>query len=275
MTTGQPGALVTGAGGGLGAAIATVLVERGLTVHVTDLDGEAAAATARRLGSGAFASALDVRDEEAVHAAARQTVARAGRLSVWVNNAGVLLPGPAWEQTAAERRLMLEVNTVGLMNGTLAALAQMRGVGGGHVVNIVSLAGLVMAPGETVYAASKHAALAFSLGTQADLRRRGVRDVHISCVCPDGIWTPMLHDKLSDPEAALSFSGTLLRPEEVAAVVGRLLDRPRQVTTIPRWRGLLARVADAAPGVALRAVPLFVRQGRRAQERYRARGLAP
>ena len=105
------------------------------------------------------------------------------------------------------------------MNGTLAALDVMRRAAAGHIINVVSLAGLVAAPGETVYAASKHAVIAFSLGTLADLRAAGQRGVHISCLCPDGIWTPMLHDKLDDPGAAASFTGTLLRPEAVAARV--------------------------------------------------------
>lgn len=277
MTAPRGGALVTGAGGGLGAATAQLLAERGHHVHVTDVNGEAAQATAARLESrapgSAWASALDVRDEGAVRAAAEETVERAGRLAVWVNNAGVLLTGPAWEQSAEQRRLMLEVNAGGVINGTLAAVEAMRRDGqGGHVVTIVSLAGLVGVPGEAVYAASKHAAIGFSISTQADLRLAGVRNIHLSCICPDGIWTPMLHDKLEDPQAALSFSGKLLRPDEVVGVIDRVLDRPRQVTAIPRWRGWQVRAADLAPGLALRGLPLLVRQARRAQAGFAARG---
>ena len=266
------GALVTGAGGGLGAGIAALLAERGFQVHVTDVDLAAAEATAQRIGNGAFASLLDVRDDEATQAAAAATVERTGRLAVWVNNAGVLVTGPAWEQTAEQRRLMIEVNSIGLMNGTVAAINQMRGSGGGHIVNIVSLAGLVAVPGEGVYAGSKHAALGFSLSTQADLRVAGVRDIDISCVCPDGIWTPMLFDKLDDPGAALSFSGALLRPEQVVAAVGKVLDKPRQVTAVPSWRGLQVRTLDAVPGLALRALPLAVKVGRRQQRALLKKG---
>jgi NADP-dependent 3-hydroxy acid dehydrogenase YdfG len=261
------GAVVTGAGGGLGAAVAELLAARGYAVHVTDLDAEAARATAARIGGAAFASGLDVRDGEACRAVAAATVARAGGLDVWVNNAGVLVTGPAWEQDDATRRLMVEVNVVGLMNGTVAALAEMRRAGRGHVVNVASLAGLVAVPGEAVYAGTKHAVLGFSLSTQADLRRTGFRDVRVSCVCPAGMWTPMLHDKVDDPEAALSFSGRLLQPAEVAAVVGRVLDRPRQVTAVPAWRGVEVRLADAVPDLSLKAMSLFLGQGRRAQRR--------
>src|SRR3546814_21101722 len=93
----------------------------------------------------------------------------------------------------------------------------MRGNGGGHVVNIVSLAGLTAVPGEAVYAASKHAAIGFSLSTMADLKLAGISDIDISCICPDGIWTPMLNDKLDDPATAMSFSaiGRASRRERV------------------------------------------------------------
>jgi NAD(P)-dependent dehydrogenase (short-subunit alcohol dehydrogenase family) len=272
------GALVTGAGRGLGARIAALLAERGHVVHVTDLDPEAAAAVAARIGGGAFASALDVRDAGACDAAAAETVARTGSLDVWVNNAGVLLTGPAWEQTPDQRRLMVEVNTLGVINGTVSAIGAMRGPeddGSGHIVNVASLAGLVAVPGEGVYSGSKHAVLGFSLSTAADLRVAGIRGIDISCVCPDGIWTPMLHDRLDDPEAALSFSGTLLSADRVAAAVGQVLDRPRPVTAVPRWRGAQVRVVDAFPRLGRHGLAVGVWLGRRTQRRLRRRGLAP
>ena len=105
---------------------------------------------------------------------------------------------------------MLEVNAVGTMNGTVAALDAMIAAGRGHVINVISLAGLVAAPGEVTYSASKHAAMAFTLGTLFDLRRAGIPGIELSALCPDGIWTPMLEGSLDDPEAALSFAGKLL-----------------------------------------------------------------
>jgi NAD(P)-dependent dehydrogenase (short-subunit alcohol dehydrogenase family) len=271
LGAGHAGAVVTGAGRGLGREIARALHQRGLTVHATDLDAEAASETARLLGPPASSSALDVRDLGACRAAAADAAGRARSLAVWVNNAGVLFTGPAWEQDEAARRLMLEVNAVGTINGTLAGLEHMRPADTGHIVNVISLAGLATAPGETVYAASKHAALAFSLGTLSDLRRAGIHGVHISSVCPDGLWTPMLHDKLDDPEAALSFSGQMLMPEQVAAVVSRLLDRPRPVTAIPRWRGAMARAFDLSPRLAVRSTAVVVRVGRLKQRRLARR----
>lgn len=122
---------------------------------------------------------------------------------------------------------MAEVNTIGAKNGTVAAIEAMRTQAqGGHVANTVSLAGLVAVPREGVYVGSKHAALGFILSTAVDLEVAGINGSDISCVCPDGIWTPMLYDKLDDPGVALSFSGKLLQPEDVVHAVGRVLDKP-------------------------------------------------
>ena len=223
--------------------------------------------TAAELGDRASARALDVRDQEQVTAARDEILQTADRLAVWVNNAGVLVTGPAWEQDADTRRLMIEVNAIGTMNGTVAAIEAMRASGSGHVVNIVSLAGLSAVPGEAVYAASKHAAIGFSLSTLSDLRLAGVKNIDISCVCPDGIWTPMLHDKLTDPAAALSFSGKLLQAAEVVTAVASVLDSPRPVTTVPRWRGAQVRFGDTFPSLGLRILPAVVAHGRRAQRK--------
>jgi NAD(P)-dependent dehydrogenase (short-subunit alcohol dehydrogenase family) len=261
-------AVVTGAGSGLGRAIALELARRGYTLHVTDIDGEAAASVAAEIGGDADSSLLDVRNEAACRLLA-DAVARRGSLDTWVNNAGVLHTGLAWEQEEAARETMLGVNATGTINGTVAALDQMVAAGRGHVINIVSLAGIVAAPGEVAYAASKHAAMAFSLGSLFDLRRAGHRGVDVSAVCPDGIWTPMLEDKLDDLDAAGSFSGHLLTPGQVAAEVGKLTESPRPVTIIPRWRGPLLRTFDTFPRLALKLLPLVMWDARRRQRAYK------
>jgi NAD(P)-dependent dehydrogenase (short-subunit alcohol dehydrogenase family) len=265
----MPVAVVTGAGGGLGRAISLELANRGFLVHVTDLDRDAATATAAEIGAGSSAAVLDVRDEGACRGIAAEAAARGGALDLWVNNAGVLFTGPAWEQDERARRTMLEVNALGTMNGTLAALDAMRPAGRGHVINVISLAGLVAAPGEASYSASKHAALAFTLGLLFDLRQSGARGIELSAICPDGIWTPMLQGRLDDPTAASSFSGRLLTPEQVASAVGGLVERPRPLVVLPRWRGPMLRLFDLFPRLSLRLLPLVMRDALRRQRRYR------
>lgn len=268
MVDAMRNAVVTGAGSGLGREIARELAGRGYRVHATDLDAESAARTAAELGSRAGSSGLDVRDEAACRVLADE-IAADGGLDLWVNNAGVFFSGPPWQQGAELRQTMLEVNYNGLVNGTLAALAPMMLSRRGHVVNVVSLAGIVAAPGEVAYSASKHAAMAFTLGTLFDLRRAGIRGIELSAVCPDGIWTPMLEDKLDDPDAAASFSGHLLTPAEVAREVGKLTAKPRPVLVVPRWRSPQLRLFDAFPRLGLRLLPLVMWDARRRQRRYK------
>jgi NAD(P)-dependent dehydrogenase (short-subunit alcohol dehydrogenase family) len=262
-------AVVTGAGGGLGREIAIELAGRGFTVWATDVDPASAATVAAEIGDAARAATLDVRDGSACRQLAAAVSAEAGTLDLWVNNAGVLMTGLAWEQDEPSRDAMLSINAIGTMNGTVAALGRMVPAGRGHVVNVISLAGIVAAPGEVAYAASKHAALAFTLGTLFDLRRAGHRGIDVSAVCPDGIWTPMLEHRLDDPEAAGSFSGQLLLPAEVAAEVGELTDRPRPILILPRWRGPLLRAFDLFPRLAIRLLPAVMWDARRRQRRYK------
>jgi NAD(P)-dependent dehydrogenase (short-subunit alcohol dehydrogenase family) len=269
MLASMPSALVTGAGRGMGLEIARRLVGRGYEVAVTDVDEETTASAAEELGDRAWGLPLDVTDADACRAAASQVVERSGSLDVWVNNAGILITGLSYEQDIAVHRRMLEVNAVGTMNGTLAAIERMRPAGRGHIINLISLAGLAAATGIVGYSASKHAAIAFSLGTAADLRRNGMNEIHISCVCPDGVWTPMITDKLDDPNDALSFSGVMLMPEQVAEHVVGLLDKPKPVLTIPRWRGRFARFFDRHPQLSLRLTPLLMRDARRRQRAFK------
>jgi short-subunit dehydrogenase len=236
---------------------------------LTDVDEPGVAEAADRLGG--WWCRLDVRYEAACQVVAEQVAERPGGLALWVNNAGVLATGPSWTHDEATRRQLLSVNALGAMNGTLAALSVMRQQGRGHIINVVSLAGLVAALGETVYSASKHALLAFSIGTLAELRAAGERGVHISCICPDGIWTPMLEDRLDDAGAAVSFTGTLLTPERVAARVARLAEHPRPVVSIPRWRGAQVRVFDMFPRMSLRLARLVLATGRAGQRRQARR----
>ena len=260
---------MTGAGRGMGLEIARRLLGRGYEVAVTDVDEANTASAAAQLGERAWGLPLDVTDSAAVHAAAAQVVERSGSLDVWVNNAGILVTGLGHQQDADTYRRLIEVNYLGTVNGTLAAIDRMRSGRRGHIINLISLAGLAAATGIVGYSASKHAAIAFSLGMAADLRRDGLGGIEISCVCPDGVWTPMINDKLDDPNDALSFSGVMMMPEQVAVHVERLIDKPKPVLAIPRWRGQFARFFDRHPKLSLRLTPLLMRDALRRQRAFK------
>jgi NAD(P)-dependent dehydrogenase (short-subunit alcohol dehydrogenase family) len=263
-------AVVTGAGRGFGRAICERLAGRGYTVLATDVDTAAAADTAAR--TGGFSMELDVRDPEAHRAAARAAAER-GPLEVWVNNAGVMRAGPAWGHSDEEIRLTCDVNMLGVVWGSLAAVEAIRAGAGenGHVINLASLSALAPVPGLAVYAATKHAVLGFTGSLQGDLMDAGI-PITVHALCPDAADTPLLREHDHEPAAAINWSGPrLLTAEEVAVEAVALLDSKRLVRAIPAWRGWGARAMALAGRPALRAAPLLRRQGDRHRIAFRHR----
>lgn len=237
----MPGvAVVTGAGRGFGREIAKRLGGRGYRVLATDIDSEAAQRTAEQVGG--FSAQLDVRDPDAHREAARLAVER-GPLEVRVNNAGVLRTRKTWEHTDEEVRLLAEVNVLGVMWGSRAAIDAMRERGGQnmHVINLASLSALAPVPGLAVYAATKHAVLGFTGSLAGDLRAEGL-PITAHVVCPDGADTDMTRERAAEPDSAIIWSAPrMLSAGRVADAVVELLDSKQLVLVIPRWRGWLAR----------------------------------
>ena len=266
----SPVAVVTGAGHGFGKEIARRLAARGYSVLVGDVDAQAASETAGEIGAGAWAFEMDVRDP-AAHRAAAAAAAERGRLDVWVNNAGVMRTVKAWQHSDDDVRLMLEVNLLGVIWGSRAAVDAMTAVPGGnrHIVNLGSLSAIAPVPGLTVYGASKHGVLGFSVALQGDLRDAGV-PIAVHCVCPDGANTRLLREQAGERESAIIWSAPrILSPEEVADRTVALLDSDRLLEVIPRSRGWQLRLLAPFPRLGLRVVPLLARLGERRRARER------
>jgi NAD(P)-dependent dehydrogenase (short-subunit alcohol dehydrogenase family) len=255
-------AVVTGAGRGIGRAIAVELVGLGHAVVVTDVDGDGARRTAEEIGAVAGLS-LDVRDPQA-HRVVAAEAQRHGPLAVWVNNAGVGYDGDLAELSDDQVRGLVEVNTLGTMWGCRAALGAF-GPAGGDIVNIASLSGHGPVPGLSVYAATKAAVVSLSLSLSAETTRR----VKVHAVCPDGVSTAMVAAMRPDGRGKelVASGGRMLTAEEVAAEAVALIGRSRVVRTLPGWRGGVLRLAALTPNASKRLEPLFRRQGRRALRR--------
>jgi NAD(P)-dependent dehydrogenase (short-subunit alcohol dehydrogenase family) len=264
----DPGvAVVTGAGRGFGREIAKRLANRGYTVLATDIDADAAAATAEQVGG--FSMQVDVRDPEAHRRAARAAAER-GPLEVWVNNAGVLRTRKVWDQPDDEVRLIAEINMLGVIWGSRAAVDAMRQNGGQnmHVINLGSMSALTPVPGLAVYAASKHAVLGFTASLEGELMAAGV-PIHMHVVCPDGADTDMTRERSHEADSAIIWSGPrMLSADEVADAVVGLLDSKKLLLGIPRRRAWAARLGALTGRGGLRVSELLRQQG----ERKRARG---
>ncbi|MEU6702052.1 SDR family oxidoreductase [Pseudonocardia sp. NPDC046786] len=250
-------AVVTGAARGIGEAIAAELVGRGYRVLVTDLDADAARATAERIGAadGAAHDVTDPADARTVADRARELAP----LGAWVSNAGVGFDGTLTELSEAHARALVEVNLLGLVWGARAAVAAFReqaaaGVArGGEIGVTVSLSALGPVPGLSVYAASKAGALSVVSGLASEVRREGIR---VHAVCPDGVNTELLRGMKPGGQAqALVRSGTLVTTEQVAQGLVGMFGTGRVYRTLPAWRGAVLRLTALVPGPALRLEP--------------------
>ena len=258
-------AVVTGAGRGIGLALARHLADAGHLVVLTDIDGAAARRAATEIGRGAVGFRQDVR-EIGSHREIAEKAAALGRLTVWVNNAGVLFAGDAWTHSDEEITTILEVNIRGVVAGSAAAITQM-GPAGGAILNIASLSALTPVPGLALYAATKAAVLSYTTSLQGDLRHAGL-PIRVRALCPDVVGTPMVTARAGDPGAALLFAGPKPMDEEAVARAGLALMGSRQIfRVLPRWRGALVRGVDLAPALGLGLVALMRRVGDHRQAR--------
>jgi NADP-dependent 3-hydroxy acid dehydrogenase YdfG len=267
-------AVVTGAGSGIGEAIAAALVARGDTVAVSDLDGDRVAGVAKRLtdqGPGkAFATALDVTDADAVAEHYRSVKAEHGRLDLVFNNAGIAIGGLAEEMTLDHWNKAIDVNLRGVVHGVHAAYPIMLEQGHGHIVNTASLAGLVPMPIGIPYTATKHAVVGLSMGLRAEAAGHGVK---VSAVCPGFVDTPLLttaNPGLPDTGLGKNIKGVvqqvqrrLYTPEALARDVLRGVARNKALIVAPAsgraaWRG-----ARLSPSGAVRAAQAAVARYRR------------
>ncbi|MFI6984941.1 SDR family NAD(P)-dependent oxidoreductase [Embleya sp. NPDC050154] len=213
-------ALVTGGASGIGLATARMLTARGARVAILDRD-PAALAGDRELP----AFTADVTDDASVTAAVRAAAELLGGLDIVVNNAGIGAAGTVADNDDAEWHRVLDVNVVGLVRVTRAALPYLRVSAHAAVVNTCSIAATAGLPQRALYSASKGAVLALTLAMAADHVREGIR---VNCVNPgtaDTPWVGRLLDAADDPAreraalAARQPMGRLVGADEVAFAI--------------------------------------------------------
>jgi NAD(P)-dependent dehydrogenase (short-subunit alcohol dehydrogenase family) len=236
-------ALVTGAGRGIGAAIARELAKRGYSVAVTDVDEVSARSVAGEL-DGARAFRLDVTDPASIETACAAAVEALGPLEVWVSNAGVSTMARFVDVTENDWDFNMDVNAKGIfLCGQVAARRFIAQGSGGAIVNTASMAGKWgAAPFLSHYVASKFAVVGLTQAMAAELAAHGIR---VNCVCPGFVATSMQERELRW-EAALRGTtedavrelwiattplGRIETPEDVALVVGFLASEDARFVT--------------------------------------------
>ncbi|MFE2092798.1 SDR family NAD(P)-dependent oxidoreductase [Streptomyces sp. NPDC002596] len=211
-------ALVTGGASGIGLATATLLADRGARVAVLDLAPEA-------VSEPLVGFTADVGDDASVRAAVQQAAETLGGVDILVNNAGIGAAGTVEDNPDDQWHRVLDVNVLGIVRTTRAALPYLRRSAHASVVNTCSIAATAGLPQRALYSASKGAVLSLTRAMAADHVREGIR---VNCVNPgtvDTPWVGRLLDASEDPEAeraaldARQPHGRLVTAEEVAAAV--------------------------------------------------------
>ena len=216
--------VVTGGAQGIGLAIGRRLAQNGARVVLVDIDPARAEAAATQLSGETGAEVLglgcDVTSEDAVQAAAAETVERLGGLDIWVNNAGVTRDASLRKMSVADFETVMNVHLKGTWLGVRHASAIMREAGSGAIVNMSSLSGKSGNPGQTNYSAAKAGIVGLTKAAAKELAHRGVR---VNAVAPGLIRTAMTEAMPPDVFAAREADIPMKRAGTADEVAGAVL----------------------------------------------------
>jgi NAD(P)-dependent dehydrogenase (short-subunit alcohol dehydrogenase family) len=250
--------VITGAASGIGRACATRFAADGARVVVADLDGEGAAAVARDLDGVGLQ--VDVSQEASIRAMIGAAVQRGGPIDLFFSNAGIAGPAGGPEADDAGLQATWEVNVMAHIWAARALLPDMVARGEGYLLSTASAAGLLTQLSALAYSATKHAAVAVAEWLAITYADAGIK---VSCLCPQGVRTPMLDTALEDPVGAAPLvAGGLLEPDEVAlAVVAGIAEERFLILPHPEVARFLA-VKGAQPERWLDGMRDLLRQAR-------------
>ena len=221
--------VITGAGSGIGRALALNCAARGSLLALSDVDEAGLAATvdlAEDAGArDVHTTRLDVADREAFTAYAAEVAEHFGRVNMVVNNAGVSLTGDVDELSYEDMQWIVDINFWGVVHGTKEFLPHLIASGDGHVVNLSSLFGLISIPGQSLYNATKYAVRGFSESLREEMLMHG-HPVGVTVVHPGGIKTDIVRNSRvsgsADKDATVKLFDTRLAkmtPERAAEII--------------------------------------------------------
>ncbi|MBC9252374.1 oxidoreductase [Pseudomonas alcaligenes] len=267
--------LITGAAGGIGQAICQRLHERGMHLVLLDIDAARLQQLAERLGERATPYAVDLTDHATLARVLEQVEEQFGRLDILINNAGIAHV-EAFDERSVESILgELNINLIAPLVLTRLAIPLLQRSADARVISTVSLGGIFPLPETPIYAASKFGLRGAMLSIGLDLAAKGIR---VGSILPTATETPMLYQEAIAGGNALQFIDPPQQPEDVAAQVLLMLDKPCLERTPKASEAWLASLAMLLPNWLPQSIRLFRKRGEKGRQRYleslAARGLA-
>ncbi|UCD85967.1 MAG: SDR family NAD(P)-dependent oxidoreductase [Deltaproteobacteria bacterium] len=263
-------AIITGAGSGIGWALAEELARRGAHVVISDVNTERiekVGESIKKAGNKVTVLTVNVSDFEAVKKMVEVTMAEHGRLDYIFNNAGIAVGGEARDFSIDDWRSVIEINLYGIVNGVAAAYPIMLRQGSGHIINIGSIEGLIPIPGAISYVASKYGIVGLSNALRVEAADLGV---NVSVVCPGYIETPIFYESKVvnvDREKVLELITRRqgLSPEECASEILRGVERNKATIIVTKFAKFLYLLQRTSPGLVLWLGKLYGRRLRKAR----------
>lgn len=250
-------AAITGAGSGIGLGLAETLALRGYDLALADIDQvslDKALRSIRHTGVRAMATLVDVADDSAMKAWAKEVVETLGQVNMLFNNAGVTVVDSAEHISKENFRWLMDVNFWGVVHGTQAFLPYLKDVQDAHIVNVSSIFGVIAVPGQSAYNASK-----FAVRGYTESLRQELADTHIkvSCVLPGGVKTRIVenaryyaasNEDLTQEEMQEKFRQiAALLPRQAASQILKGLDNNKAQILVGLDAKLMAWIQRLAP----------------------------
>lgn len=224
--------VVTGAGSGIGAAIAREACLHGMKLVLNDIDNEGVKKTVeeiKNMGGTAISQTADISIKENVQALYDLTMDTYGRVDMLVNNAGVAVSGPIWELPFQDIDWITEVNLLSHAYGMRIFIPKMIEQGTeAAVINVASTAGIMISPNGVMYHASKAADVSLAESTYLGLKSRGIKNIQVHVLCPAFVQTGIHESDKHRPERYSSMSDSYYQGQEY---LSGLIRGTRQVTT--------------------------------------------
>jgi 3-oxoacyl-[acyl-carrier protein] reductase len=242
--------LITGAAGGIGKVITSQLLSKGAKVLATDsnlVELEKIQIELKSFSANLEINKLDVTSEVSWRESIQLIENKKWNLYSIINSAAILKPGYLHETDLSEINRHIDINVKGTIIGSMLGARIFSKSKSGHIINIASLAGVAPIPGIALYSTSKFAVRGFSLALAMEMKEH---NVFVSVLCPDAVQTPMLDLQLNYREAALTFSGSTLSPNDIANEIISTIENPKLEILIPLYRGILAKLGNIFPFIA-------------------------